>query len=139
MAVPACYVPVCFKKKHNARKAVWFTKATVHWSNFCIFDSRIIRMMICESTKMQKLLQCTVALVNQTALQALCFFFKQTVTPGLAHNIQAWPWSLVSILALLHDQMYLISMSSHDESLAARTVSLIPLKNNIKFRILTRS
>ena len=34
-AVPACYVPV-YLKKHNARKAVWFTKATVHWSNFCI-------------------------------------------------------------------------------------------------------
>ena len=28
-AVPACYVPVCLKKKHNACKAVWFTKATV--------------------------------------------------------------------------------------------------------------
>ena len=28
-AVPASYVPVCLKKKHNARKAVWFTKATV--------------------------------------------------------------------------------------------------------------
>ena len=34
-AVPACYVPV-YLKKHNAFKAVWFTKATVHWSNFCI-------------------------------------------------------------------------------------------------------
>ena len=34
-AVPACFVPVSLKK-HNARKAVWFTKATVHWSNFCI-------------------------------------------------------------------------------------------------------
>ena len=45
----ACYVPVCLKKKHNARKAVWFTKATVHWSNFCIFvdsiDSQIILRM----------------------------------------------------------------------------------------------
>ena len=28
-AMPAFYVPVCFKKKHNARKAVWFTTATV--------------------------------------------------------------------------------------------------------------
>ena len=36
-AVPACYVPVCLKKKHNAGMAVWFTKATMHWSNFCIF------------------------------------------------------------------------------------------------------
>ena len=56
-AVPACYVPVCLKKKHNARKAVWFTKATVHWSNFCIFvdstDSQIILPMIGES-KMRK-------------------------------------------------------------------------------------
>ena len=33
MAVPACYVPVCLKKKHNVRKAVWFTKATVDWRN----------------------------------------------------------------------------------------------------------
>ena len=36
-----------FKKKHNARKAVWFTKATANWSNFCVFvdsiDSQIIR------------------------------------------------------------------------------------------------
>ena len=52
--------------------------------NFCmilsvqmifIFDSGM--RMIFESmlsTKMQKLLQCTVALVNQTSLQALCFF-----------------------------------------------------------------
>ena len=48
-----------------------------------LFGSRIICTMICESmlsTKMQKLLQCTVALVNQTALRALCFFFKQTGT-----------------------------------------------------------
>ena len=48
-----------------------------------IFDSRIIRRMICGSmlsTKMQKLLQCTVAVVNQTALRALCFFFKRTGT-----------------------------------------------------------
>ena len=46
-------VPVCLKKKHNARKAVWFTLATVHWSNFSIFvdsiDSQIILQMICES------------------------------------------------------------------------------------------
>ena len=35
MAVPACFVPFSLKK-HNAHKAVWFTKATVHWSNFCI-------------------------------------------------------------------------------------------------------
>ena len=51
--MPPCYVPVCLKKKHNARKVVWFTKATVHWSNFCIFvdsiDSQIILRMIYES------------------------------------------------------------------------------------------
>ena len=50
-------VPVCLRKKHNARKAVWFTKATVHWSNFCIFvdsiDSQIILRMIRESKKME--------------------------------------------------------------------------------------
>ena len=39
--MPACYVPVCLKEKHNARKAVWFTMTTVHWSNFCIFVDRI--------------------------------------------------------------------------------------------------
>ena len=46
------------KKKHNARKAVWFTKATVHWSNFYIFvdsiGSQIILRMIRES-KMSEL------------------------------------------------------------------------------------
>ena len=51
-AMPACYVPVCLKKKHNARKSVWFTTATVDWSNFCIFvdsiDSQIILRMIRE-------------------------------------------------------------------------------------------
>ena len=42
-----------------------------------LFDSRIIRRMICVSLcyqQMQKLLECTVGLVNQTALRALCFF-----------------------------------------------------------------
>ena len=36
-AVPTCYMPVCFLKKHNTRNAVWFTKATVHWKflHFC--------------------------------------------------------------------------------------------------------
>ena len=34
-AVRACYEPVCLKKKHNA------CKATVHWSNFCIFVGSI--------------------------------------------------------------------------------------------------
>ena len=52
-AVSACYVPVCLKKKHDAHEAVWFTKATVHWSNFCIFvdriGSQIILRMILES------------------------------------------------------------------------------------------
>ena len=44
-----------------------------------LVDSRIIRRMICESmlsTKMEKLLQWTVALVNQTALRELCYFFS---------------------------------------------------------------
>ena len=54
-AVPACYVPVCLKNKHHARKAVWFTKATVYWSNFCIsvdsIDSQIILGMIRESKR----------------------------------------------------------------------------------------
>ena len=53
-------------------------------SMFLLFDSRrIIRRVICESmlpTKIQKLLQCTVALLNQIALQSLCFFLKQTDT-----------------------------------------------------------
>ena len=46
--MPAFYVPVWSKKKH-AREAVWFTTATVHWSNFCIFvdsiDSHSLRMI----------------------------------------------------------------------------------------------
>ena len=53
--MPACYVPVCLRKKHNARKAVWFTKATVHWSNFCNFvdsiNSQIILRVIRESKR----------------------------------------------------------------------------------------
>ena len=45
-AVPACYVPVFLKKKHNnAPKAVWFTKATVIDS----IDSHNILQMIRES------------------------------------------------------------------------------------------
>ena len=51
VTVSACYVPVCFKE-NRAHKAVWFTKATVHWSNFSIFvdsvDSQIILWMIPE-------------------------------------------------------------------------------------------
>ena len=54
-AMHACYVEVCFKKNHNAGKAVWFTMATVKWSNFCIFvdsiDSHIILRMIRESKR----------------------------------------------------------------------------------------
>ena len=55
----------------------------------------------------------------------IMLLFKQTGTSGLAHN--SW-------LCLC-----LISTSSHDESLAPTMVCSIPLKNNIKFRILTRS
>ena len=60
--------------------------------------------------QMQKLLQCTVALMNQTALRALCFFFKQI---GAVVS--------VSILALLYKSqlcLLLIFTSRHDESLA---------------------
>ena len=53
MAVPACYVPVFLKKKHNdARKAVWFTKATVIGATSAFVDSinsHIILQMIRES------------------------------------------------------------------------------------------
>ena len=49
----------------------------------------------------------TVALVNQTALRALCFYFNK-----LAHNMQARPWALVSILALLHDNKLIVSVSN---------------------------
>ena len=47
---------------------------------FIVFDSRIIPSMICKSmlsTKIQKLFQCTVALVNQTALQAYASFLNR--------------------------------------------------------------
>ena len=51
--LPCLHVMCQLKKKHNARKAVWFTKAKVHWSNFCIFvdsiDSQIILRKIRES------------------------------------------------------------------------------------------
>ena len=67
-----------------------------------VFDSRIIHRMICESmlfTKMEKLPQCTVVLVNQTALWALCFFFNK-----VAHNLQAWPVvSCFNSCSRLHD------------------------------------
>ena len=40
MAVPACYVPVFLKNKcNNARKAVWFTKATVIGAISAFVDS----------------------------------------------------------------------------------------------------
>ena len=47
-----------------------------------IFDSRIIRRMMCESmlSTNAEIAPVTVAMVNQTALQALCVFFKQTGT-----------------------------------------------------------
>ena len=51
-AMPACYVPVCLKKKHNARKAVWFTTATVIGAISAFvdsIDSHIILQMIRES------------------------------------------------------------------------------------------
>ena len=50
--MPACYVPVCLKKKHNARKAVWFTMATVIGAISAFvdrIDSHIILRMIRES------------------------------------------------------------------------------------------
>ena len=72
-----------------------------------VFDSWIIRRMMRESmvSRNAELLQCTVALVNQTALRALCFFSNK-----LAHKMQARPWSLVSILALLHSMHACICM-----------------------------
>ena len=45
-------VPVCLKEKHNARKAVWFTKATVIGAISAFvdsIDSHIILRMIRES------------------------------------------------------------------------------------------
>ena len=45
----------------------------------------------------------TVALVNQTALWALCFLH-------ITHNMQARSWSLVSILALLSSAEPFVSM-----------------------------
>ena len=114
-----------------------------------IFDLQIIRRMICESmlsTKMQKLLQCTVALVNQTALWALCFFFKQTGAQDWHITCRhgcglLFQFLLFSMIRCMTSWLCLclISTSSRDESLAATVVCSIPLKNNIKFRILTRS
>ena len=59
-----------------------------------VFDSRIIRRIICESilsTKMQKLLHCT----EPDCLAGIMLLFLNKLT----HNMQARPWSLVSILA----------------------------------------
>ena len=88
-----------FTVKRAGKYSCMKTEFHVH---FAAFNSWIIRRMICESmlsTKMQKLRQCTAALVNQTALRALCFLFLNKLT----HNMQARPWSLVSILALPPD------------------------------------
>ena len=55
--MPACYVPVCLKKKHNARKAVWFTTATVIGASSAFvdsIDSQIILRMIRESKRKVK-------------------------------------------------------------------------------------
>ena len=50
--MPVCHVPVFLKKKHNnARKAVWFTKATVAGAISAFvdsIDSHIILRMIHE-------------------------------------------------------------------------------------------
>ena len=55
MAVPSYYVPVFLKKKHiNARKAVWFTKATVIGAISAFvdgIDSHIILRIIRESKR----------------------------------------------------------------------------------------
>ena len=65
-------VPVCLKEKHNARKAVWFTKATVIGviSAFVdSIDSHIILRMIRESIK-KSLLQNTIRkYVSHTSLK----------------------------------------------------------------------
>ena len=53
---------------------------------FISFDSCIILHVSLCYQRMKRSLQCTVVLVNQTALRALlCFLFKQTG----AHNMQA--------------------------------------------------
>ena len=64
-------------------------QAEIFRKQFClfaicaIFDSRIIRRMMCESmlSTNAEIAPITVALVSQTALRAsLCFFFKKTGT-----------------------------------------------------------
>ena len=74
-----------------------------------IFDSRIIRRMICESmlsTKMQKLLQ-HCCLGEPDCLAGIMLLFNK-----LAHNMQARPWSLVSILVLLHGNELVVFVSN---------------------------
>ena len=58
------------------------------------------------------------ALVNQTALLALCFFLNRLQELTGAHNMRTQPWPFVSNLALLDDKLvglclHLISTSSH--------------------------
>ena len=64
-------------------------QAEIFREKFClfaicaVFDSRIIRRMMCESllSTNAEIALITVALVNQTALRALlCFFFRKTGT-----------------------------------------------------------
>ena len=83
---PACYVPVCIKEICNVRKAVWFTMATVHWSNFCIFvdsiDSQIILRMIPESKRSNVLVLTLAIHINWGSV-----VIKQiNMTSFIAHN-----------------------------------------------------
>ena len=97
-----------FREKHSTNHALISMTETIQSTldngkyGCGVFDSRIIRRMMGESmlSTNAEIAPITVAVVNQTALRALCFPFKQTGTSGLAHNMQARPWSLVSILAL---------------------------------------
>ena len=60
-----------------------FRKQFCLFAIYAIFDSQIIRRMMCDSmlSTNAEIAPITVALVNQTALRAsLCFFFRKTGT-----------------------------------------------------------
>ena len=73
-AVPACYVPACLKKKHNARKAVWFTKAAVIGAISAFvdgIDSHIILRMILESKIKTCLFVSSIPLLTENMIKAV--------------------------------------------------------------------
>ena len=87
-AIPTCYVPVCLKKKHNARKAVWFTTATMIGAISAFvdsIDSHIILRMIRES-KMTELFKTSTFPLSEILPDT----FSNFVALVTAQNVTTW-------------------------------------------------